>query len=237
MRMVTVESLFLSWLIAGAAWAAPTAQIKGGQTTLNVSSELTGLLEGCEIRRIKPAVVKPGGEIIRFTVAGGVIDLVETTGEIDHKGGIALSCYGGESIVSLHNLTAETIGEEPVITAMIAVNGSLYGRMPLFMLNGKPEVKISNWNRLGLSGVELTLIPEAAEFLNDQLGTVLPDGQTVGEFRARLNLRLGDDDGDEDEKEEEVEEEKSKDKDKTKGKDDGDDDEEEEADEDEEEED
>ena len=234
MRMLTAGLLVSSWVLAGAAWAGPLAQVKGGQTTLRLSADFTEMLDSCETKRIKPAVVKPGGEILRFTIAGGVIDLGSMEGELDHKGGIAISCYGGDPVVSLHNFKVDTTGDTPVITAMAAVNGSFEGRVPLFVPTGDPDVSVSNWNRLNLGKVELLLTDDAATLLNESLGTMIPVPleEPIGEADSKVNLRLdGNDDDDEEESGDDKKEKVKKDKD-----DDDDDDDEEEDEEEEEEE-
>ncbi len=235
MRILAAGLLVSSWILAGAVWAGPIVQVKGGQTTLTLSDEFVDLLDGCEIRRIKPTVVKPGGELLRFTVAGGVIDFDGMVGELDHKGGISISCYGGSTEVSLRNFTVDTMGDTPVITAMAAVDGSLQERLSLFVPTGEPEVTLSNWNRLKLGKVELLLAEEAAMFLNTHLGIPTPLEGPIGEADSKINLRLDDKDRDEDNDDDEEFEDDSKDK-KDKVKKDKDEEEEEEEDEDEEEE-
>ena len=225
MRLLTAGLLFSSWILASAGWAEPIVQVKGGQTTLTLSASFMEWMDSCETKRIKPAVVKPGGELLRFTIAGGVIDLGSMAGELDHKGGIAISCYGGEPVVALHNLKVDTTGDTPVITAMAVVDGNIEGRLPVFVPTGEPDVTLSNWNRLTLGKVELLLTDDAVNLLNSKLGTMipLPFEEPIGEADSKVNLRLdgSDDDDDEDESGDAKKDKKEKVK---KDKDDDDDD-------------
>ena len=46
-------------LVSGSLLAAPVVQIKGGMTTLILNEDTLGLLENCDVERIKPAVQRP----------------------------------------------------------------------------------------------------------------------------------------------------------------------------------
>ena len=216
-------------LVSGSLLAAPVVQIKGGMTTLILNEDTLGLLENCDVERIKPAVQRPDGTRWRFMVSGGVLDQETYVGELEHSGGVSISCgeEQGES-ASIQNLRAEYIEGELVLTAVVVIGEEPLRRLPLFAPGGDSlESSVSNGGVIRLAGIELSLTQAAAEFLNGLLLTTEFSEQTViGEAIARIKVRPSasrgkgngngngngnnknkNDDEDEDEDEEEEEEE------------------------------
>jgi hypothetical protein len=177
-------------IMAGTAAAGPVVQIKGGMTTMILDSDLLPWLEFCEVERIKPAVFRPDGSRWGFMVSGGVIDIDSYAGELEHRGGISVSCeIDPETTVSIQNLRVEYIAELPVITGVVVVDDEPLIRRTLFTPGGN-EIKtsVSNGGVIRLSGVDLALTEYAANLLNSLLGSAYIAGETIGEAISRIKV-------------------------------------------------
>ncbi len=206
MRSLPTALLLVLGLASATSLAAPTAQIKGGQSSIIPSAEVIDALGGCVLERVKPGTVKPDGDRLRFPVAGGALDLEGLVGEIDLKGGINLSCFEQAKVVSLQNFRVETVRNEvlvepvdgspeaetaTVITALTGVDGNLTGRIDLFVPAGADLEVIVAGSRVQVRKANLMLTEEAATFLTEELGiATLVEGMVFGESFTRLNLRL-----------------------------------------------
>ena len=208
-------------LVSGALLAAPVVQIKGGMTTLILNEDTLGLLENCDVQRIKPAVQRSDGTRWRFMVSGGVLDQETYVGELEHSGGVLISCGEEQGeIASIQNLRAEYIEGELVLTAVVVIGEEPLQRLPLFAPGGDSlESSVSNGGVIRLAGIELSLTQVAADFLNSLLVTTQFSEQTViGEAIARIKVlpsasrgngngsnknKNNDDDNEEEEEEEE----------------------------------
>ena len=97
--------------IAG-AWAAPTVQVKGGETHLLFSADVSDELafSGMESEAVEPASLRPDSRKLRLRVQGGVLDLDTLAGEINHGGGVRLMSIDGERL-SLQGFRIDTMGE------------------------------------------------------------------------------------------------------------------------------
>ena len=178
-------------LVSGALLAAPVVQIKGGMTTLILNEDTLGLLENCDVQRIKPAVQRPDGTRWRFMVSGGVLDQETYVGELEHSGGVLISCGEEQGeIASIQNLRAEYIEGELVLTAVVVIGEEPLQRLPLFAPGGDSlESSVSNGGVIRLAGIELSLTQVAADFLNSLLVTTQFSEQTViGEAIARIKV-------------------------------------------------
>ena len=186
------------------AIAAPTVQVKGGRTSVGLSGELLDALvsAGCELERVKPASVKPGGDRVRFPIGGGALDLNAGLGEVEHRGGLTLSCPdvvdpNDIHVVTLENLRIEALdpngAEDPNdvtrITALASVENELFDRIEL-LLPGEDGIAVSgNGGTLKLRGNGLTFAPEGLEFLSNHLGVEIPPELVVGDSVSQLNIR------------------------------------------------
>lgn len=165
-RLAIALSLVLLLAAAGPAAAAPTAQVAGGHTTVELSEELLGALGtlGVAAAPIGPGSLRRGHAT--FPIPGGALDLETARGDVFHTGGLSLRA--GETEVQLLNFVIDT-QNEPVLTGLVSVNGDLVGRVPLFdlSLTQSPDV----WrNYLVVRGVEVTLSATAGGALNDIFG-------------------------------------------------------------------
>ena len=186
------------------AIAAPTVQIKGGRTSIGLSGEMLDTLvsAGCELERVKPASVKPGGDRVRFPVGGGALDLEALLGEVEHRGGLTLSCPDALDpndirVVTLENLRIEALDpnnvQDPndvtVVTALASVENDIFDRIEL-LLPGESGIEVSgNGGMLRLRGTGLTFAPEALDFLGNYLGVELSPELVVGDAASQVNVR------------------------------------------------
>ena len=230
----TAALLFTLGFAPAIALAAPTLQVKGGQTSFVPSEAAFEAFTDCDVERVKPGHVKPGVKRIRFPISGGALDMEGLVGEIEHKGGVLLSCsLGMGKQVALHNFRLdlpEAEGETPVISALASVDGALFGRIALFTPGGEAfSSSVNDGGRVLLSDVSLVLTEAGSTFLNEQLDiTSLSEGMDLGLSSTRLKVRKEDRDDDDDDSESESLEKDDKGKalGKDKKKDDDDDEEE-----------
>jgi len=160
----------ISLLSAGGVFAAPTDQIIGGLTTVDLSPEVLQVFSSLNIT---PSAIVPGTLNLQtgsagFPIAGGAIDLGSLEGDIFHTGGLALEVPGTR--VSLLNFIITT-GQSPVLTGLVAVNDDIAGRIPLFNAELTEPPQENEFGTLVISSVTLTLTQTAAETLNNVFGT------------------------------------------------------------------
>ena len=194
------------------ASAAPAVQIQGGQTSLVLSEDSLEALVSCQVDRIRPAVVKPGGDRLRFRIGSGALDLGSTLGEIEHRGGLLLQCDGGENVVGLQNFRidhqlAETdtdtdtdtaVESELQLTALVSVNGNLTERIPVFTpLDENLDISVDG-NVLRIRDVSLGFTEEVIALLLEQLGLSVPADVAIASSYTRVILRPGQADSGED---------------------------------------
>ena len=186
--------LVILGLVSISAMSAPTVQVKGGHTSIGLSADMMEALVGCEIDRVKPGNVKPGGERLRFPISGGAIDLDTQRGEVEHRGGFSVSCDDEGNLVTLENFRIEALAESggPIITALTSVNGTVDDRIS-FLLPGVEGIEVSlNGGTIQLRKATLQLAPEAKDFLNSNLALTpgLAEATIFGESSSRLNMRM-----------------------------------------------
>ncbi len=179
--------------------AAPAVQIQGGLTSLVLSEDVLETLVSCQIDRIKPAVIKPGGDRLRFSIGSGALDLESALGEIEHRGGLLLQCDGGENVVGLQNFRidhqmAETAddsadGSDLRLTGLISVNGSITERIPVFTPLDETLDISAGGNVLRIRGVSLGFTEEVIALLLEQLGLTVPADVAVATSYTRVVLR------------------------------------------------
>lgn len=177
-RTMMVISLMAVLLAAGPVSAAPTVQLTGGFTSVELSSDFVGALGalGVEASAIGPASLRRG--VAAFPIPGGGLDLATAAGDIFHNGGLALRA--GATHVQLLNFVIDTQAA-PVLTGLVVVNGDLVGRIPLFDLSLTQGPYVRR-NYLVVPGVEATLTGVAADALDDVFGVEdFEEGLLIGE--------------------------------------------------------
>jgi hypothetical protein len=160
--------------------AAPTVRLFGGLTSVELSADLVGALGTLNL---SPGAIEPGAlreGVVRFPISGGGIDQANLSGDIFHVGGLSLTSADG-TIVELFNFMIDTLGEQPVLTGLVAVNDDLVGRIPLFNLslaNAQVEGPLFG---LTIQGVAASLTVDAANALNAAFGVeAFVEGFNVG---------------------------------------------------------
>ena len=226
--------IIICCLISGGVQASSLLQVKNGKTIVRLTEAFQDALVDCDLERIKPTVIRGNGGL-DLKVVGGALDPSELIGEVNHNGGLTLSCesIGSESVISVQNLTLDLLGESPVITALFTVDGTVEGRLP-FLIPGGDQFSVQRSKGGGfikLLNVDLTLHPEAASLLSDVFGIVVGEDIYIGRSWSRINLwkANGRDEEDKEDKEEK-EDEDDDDEDDEDDEDEDDDDEEDEDD-------
>lgn len=166
--------------------AAPTADIVGGVTSVQLSNEL---VQALGTLKVQPAVVgksKLNRGVASFPITGGAIDLGTVKTEIIHQGGLSLST--SKVKVELTDFAVTTLADKPVLTGLVTVNGNLLLRAPLFDL-GLPKITPPlrpTTGKVVLTNVKLTLTSEAAGLLNPVFGvTAFSSGFNIGTARVQ----------------------------------------------------
>jgi hypothetical protein len=155
------------------ATASPTAQITGGYTLTEFFPEFGAALGslGIAVSKVLPANVSATFGFIPIT--GGRIDASNAKGEIPHAGGLTLT--KGTTRVQLTDFVIDTASGAPRLTGLVAVNGSILGRVPLFDLALRPLTLPLQLppgpELLQIDGSRMTLTHEAASALNSVFGT------------------------------------------------------------------
>jgi hypothetical protein len=168
------------------ATAAPTEELDGGQTSVELSSTLVGALNSLnvELRDISPGRVQRGRAT--FPVESGAVDLDNLAGEIVHEGGLQLRA--GNTRVELIDFVIDTTGEQIVLTGLVILNDSLVGRIPLFNVALTSDAELLR-NGVRIPGAALTLTSEAASALNTSFAvTAFTAGLDIGS--ATVTARL-----------------------------------------------
>lgn len=171
MKKKFLATFLISLLFVGGAFAAPTAQIIGGLTAVELSPEAVQVFSSLNITlsAIGPATLDLGTGRAEFPIPGGALDLGSLRGDIFHTGGLAFE--GPDTTVSLLNFIISTTGQDPVLTALAAVNEDVVDRIPLFKLELTQSLQVSDHETLVIPEVNLTLTQDAAVTLNDAFGT------------------------------------------------------------------
>ncbi len=194
-RFLACAALLVPFMVGGAI-AEPTVQVAGGKTTVRLSEGFVGALSGLGVApsAIAPGKLKArrGGVFISYRIPGGAVDAGDGfRGDIFHVGGLSLTA--GETSVGLLNFVIDT-QDEPVLTGLVTVNGSLVGRVPLFNLDSiAPHVARNG--RVTISGVGVTLTDVAASALNGIFGIdAFVEGADIGTALVRTRILANDDD-------------------------------------------
>lgn len=155
------------------AIAAPTAQVTGGYTLVELSSGFVGALTSLQI---SPSKAVPGAlypPLAYFPIVGGRLDASNAKGEIPHSGGLKLT--RGTTQVILSDFVIDTAGAAPRLTGIVTANGSIVGRIPLFNL-ALPALALplnlpAGPEILRIEGSQVTLTTDAATALNGAFST------------------------------------------------------------------
>lgn len=199
----------LAALLVPYAVAAPTLELRSGQTTVELSPEFLAALGSL---RVSPSTSNPGALRSRnnkatlvFPITNGNIDTGLTRLEVLHSGGLTLTA--GSTAVNLSQLNIENLADGQLrIRGIVSANDAIVGELALFNLTLSEPISVrpSNFVRsdiaLGgavrISGVRVALTSEAAAALNGAFRvTAFSAGFNIGTaaveafFDERVNLQ------------------------------------------------
>jgi hypothetical protein len=180
-------------VVAPKAIAAPTLELRSGQTTVELSSEF---LTAARTLGVNLAAVS-GGQLrsrngktsIVFPVTQGNVDLGTLRLEVLHSGGLTISA--GATRVTLAQFNIENLVNGVLrLKGIVTAGDSIVGEVPLFdlTLTENPSARPSNLVRsdialggvLRLTNVRVSLTAEAATALNGAF--------SVSAFARGLNI-------------------------------------------------
>ncbi|MCW5965580.1 MAG: hypothetical protein KIT83_16200 [Bryobacterales bacterium] len=141
-----------------------TNTINLGSTTVTLSGDFAGALSTLGVSAIAAAPGTLSAGTLRFPITTGAFD--DETGRFEFMHSGALALIAGDTRVELLHFTIDGLGEAPVLTGLVAVNGSVVGRLPLFNLTPTPGTEPALSFFLSIPDVQVTLRKEAADALN-----------------------------------------------------------------------
>lgn len=169
-------------LLASPVRATPTVDTYSGNTTVALSPALLNVLSALHVAPSRQFPAELSGATARFPIPTGQIDLGTAHGEIVHAGGLNLKA--GNTTVTLSDFVIDTTGSAPVLTGLVAANGDLVARLPLFSIKLTQAPVIKNYGVAGqvtIGGAALSLTSEAATALNQAFGvTAFSQGIPIG---------------------------------------------------------
>jgi hypothetical protein len=173
-RTALVAAGLAATLAVAPAGAAPTVQLTGGYTLVELAPEFVGALGTLGITATKNLPATLHNRIALFPITGGRLDAANAKGEVPHAGGLRLA--KGVTQVTLTDFTIDTTGATPVLTGLVTANGSLAGRLPLFAVALPAGITLPlalpvGPEQLLVEGNRLTLTAEAATALNGAFAT------------------------------------------------------------------
>jgi hypothetical protein len=190
------------------AIAAPTLELRAGQTTVELSTEFLGAVTslGVSVTPVSGGAIRSrnGKTTAVFPVTNGNVDTGLLRLEVIHSGGLSLRA--GDTVVTLSQFNIENAtGGALRLKGIVTANDVIVGEVPLFdlTLTESPSARPSNLLRsdinlggsLRLAGVRVALSGEAAAALNSVFKvTAFSRGLNIGTasvdafFDERLNL-------------------------------------------------
>lgn len=204
-------SKFLCAAVAGimipAAVAAPTLDLRAGQTTVDLSREFLNAATtlGVSVTPVSGGALRSrnGRTTLVFPVTNGSVDVGILRLEVFHSGGISLTA--GNTTVTLSQFAIEnTVDGTLRLKGIVTANDTTVGELPLFdlTLTENPSARPGNLVRsdialggnLRLANVRVSLSGEAASALNGAFNvTAFSRGLNIGTatvesfFDERLN--------------------------------------------------
>jgi hypothetical protein len=185
--LIGTAAVTLAISLAGPAIAAPTADVVGGATRVQLSGDFVNALTSLKVTpgAITDGQIKNG--VAAFPIISGAGDLGATKLEINHRGGLSLK--GGDTIVELTDFSITNLGGKAVLTGLVKANDSLVGRIPLFdlTLGSAPttkSVKARNYN----TKLTLVEVKNVNVVLSQDAATALNGVFKVTAFQSGLNI-------------------------------------------------
>jgi hypothetical protein len=159
--------LLMAATLSGSAVAAPSLNLASGQTSVILSTDFFAAVGALNLSAGAIGDGALRGGVASFPITGGVLDLQNARGEINHSGGLFFAAGGTR--VELSSFNIDTSGATPVLTGLVTANGNFVGRIPLFTLE-LPSLTLpiqpQAFGTVFVPNVKVTLSPEAAQALN-----------------------------------------------------------------------
>lgn len=184
LRAVLVIALATGFLGIGSPQAA-AYYVPRGNTTLAFAPQFFNLFPalGADLTDIRPGRLRGtlNAQNLRalFPVTTGLLDNVASVAEIEHSGGLTIRTGSGLIV----QLTAVTLQFDlpparsgRVLSALLAVNGEIFGRFPIFNMEATGLGGTVKAGRLRLRNVPVTLTEQAANLFNQIFGLPGPSG-------------------------------------------------------------
>jgi hypothetical protein len=159
--------LLVAPAMVGTASAKPSVLFEGGQTRVFLSGDFVGALQALNLSAGAVGNSSLSGTVAGFPIVGGVLDLQNAKGEINHSGGLYLATRTAR--VELSSFNIDTTGATPILTGLVTANGDFVGRVPLFRLELPTltlPIQPQAFGAVFIPNVKVTLSPEAAQALN-----------------------------------------------------------------------
>jgi hypothetical protein len=158
-----------------------TSANPNGQTSVVLSTDLVNALSSLNVQASGFGNTRIRDGIASFSIIGGAADLDKTRVEIAHSGGLTLRA--GSTEVNLTDFVITNLDQQTVLTGLVAVNGEVVTRAPLFDLQvGSVSSSSSQGrNNFDINDVSVTLTDAAADALNQAFGvTAFAAGFNIG---------------------------------------------------------
>ncbi|HEY2468287.1 MAG TPA: hypothetical protein VGI45_10695 [Terracidiphilus sp.] len=173
----------LSAVLIPGAFAQKTVTATSGSASMSFSANMSNFLTplGLSVGTVNPTSFSHNNTAT-LTLATGVVDLDSGAVNLVYNGGFTIE-GAGSTTIRFQNLTIDSTGKTPVMTAIVVVNNQVWGRYMLFDLTPPASMSLPfsthgvNWT---LNGVQLALDPSASALLNSIYG--------VSQFSPGVNL-------------------------------------------------
>jgi hypothetical protein len=183
----------LAALLVPYAVAAPTLELRSGQTTVELSPEFLAALNTL---RVSPSTTVPGALRTRnnkpslvFPITNGNIDTGITRLEVIHSGGLTLTA--GSTAVNLSQFVIENVSDVQLrIRGLVSANDVIVAELPLFNLSLTESISArpSNLVRSDIALGGSVRIPAVRVALTSEAATALNGAFRVTAFAAGFNI-------------------------------------------------
>jgi len=163
-----------------------------GATDVTLSGTLLSSLSslGVKVGYDHPAMLS--GTTATFPVVTGVIDLKTSAGSLLHSGALTFDAESDATKVRLQAFVISTASKPPVLSAVLVVNNSVWGRYNVFDITLPAGTTLPlklTGNTLMLKGAKLTLNSSMSAMLNKVYGvSQFTPGFDVGTANITANV-------------------------------------------------
>ncbi len=191
--LFAVAVMFVASSLPMPVSARPSLVLADGRTSISLSAEFYAGLAARSVSMGTIGEATLRGGIAGFPITGGVIDLQNARGEINHTGGLSLASSTNrieffslniESGAPIPNFSFDPNGEISItdlaaaplvvfITGLVTVNGDFLGRVPIFeftLTDVSFPLQFKPYNPFVSTGIGVKLSPSAAQLFNSVFG-------------------------------------------------------------------